>query len=98
MDNLTARKVPGVRAEIQARGAKLLGPWPRASMPDPGLPPHSPDLNPMEQAFAKLEALLRNAGERTVGALSTTIGGLLERFSTAECANYLVTSGYPRSA
>jgi transposase len=87
MDNLPAHKVTGVREAIEARGAKLLY-----------LPPYSPDLNPIEQAFAKLKALLRKAAERTVDGLWRTIGRLLDHFPPAECANYLVNSGYPRSA
>jgi transposase len=55
-------------------------------------------LNPIEQAFAKLGALLRTAAERTVDGLWAAIGRLLDRFSPAECANYLADSGYPRSA
>jgi transposase len=58
----------------------------------------SPDLNPIEQAFAKLKALLRKAAERTVDGLCTAIGQLLERFAPTECANYLANSGHPRSA
>jgi transposase len=87
MDNLPAHKVAGVRAAIQARGAELRY-----------LPPYSPDLNPIEQAFAKLNALLRKAAERTVDGLWNAIGKLLDRFAPTECANYLVNAGYPRSA
>lgn len=53
------------------------------------LPPYSPDLNPIEQVFAKLKTLLRKADERTVTATWRRIGTLLDRFSLAECANYL---------
>jgi transposase len=87
MDNLPAHKVVGVRAAIQARGAELRY-----------LPPYSPDLNPIEQAFAKLKALLRKAAERTVDGLWNAIGKLLDRFAPTECANYLVNAGYPRAA
>ena len=87
MDNLPAHKVAGVREMIEAAGARLLY-----------LPPYSPDFNPIEQAFAKLKALLRKAAERTVEGLWKVIGQLLERFDPTECANYLVNSGYPRSA
>ena len=87
MDNLAAHKVVGVREAIQARGASLRY-----------LPPYSPDLNPIEQAFAKLKALLRKAAERTVDRLWSAIGRLLELFPPAECANYLANAGYPRSA
>ena len=87
MDNLAAHKVDGIRKAIEARGAELRY-----------LPPYSPDLNPIEQAFAKLKALLRKAAERTVDGLWNAIGKLLDLFPPAECANYLVNSGYPRSA
>ena len=68
------------------------------ALPDPQSHTHSPDLNPIEQAFAKLKALLRKAAERTVDGLWKAIGKLLDLFPPAECANYLVNSGYPRSA
>ncbi len=58
------------------------------------LPPYSPDLNPIEQVFAKLKHFLRGAAERSVDATWKRIGALLDRFSPAECANYLVNSGY----
>jgi transposase len=87
MGNLPAHKVAGVREAIEARGAKLLY-----------LPPYSPDLNPIEQVFAKLKAMLRKAAERSVEGLWSTIGQLVDRFPPAECANYLANSGYPRSA
>jgi transposase len=83
MDNLPAHKVAGVREAIAAVGASILY-----------LPPYSPDLNPIEQMFAKLKALLRKAAARTREALWTTIGHLLEAFSPAECQNYLENSGY----
>ena len=83
MDNLPAHKVAGVAQAIEARGAELRY-----------LPPYSPDLNPIEQMFAKLKALLRNAAARTVDALWDTIGALLDAFSPTECANYLRNSGY----
>lgn len=83
MDNLSAHKVPGVRQAIQAAGAKLLY-----------LPPYSPDFNPIEQLFAKLKALLRKAGERSVAALWDRIAELLDAFSPAECTNYFRNVGY----
>jgi transposase len=83
MDNLPAHKVQGVRAAIEARGARLLY-----------LPPYSPDLNPIEQVFAKLKALLRTAATRTVDALWHAIGQALDAFSPAECAHYLAHAGY----
>jgi transposase len=87
MDNLAAHKVAGIAKAIEARGAELSY-----------LPPYSPDLNPIEQAFAKLKALLRQAAERTVDGPWNAIGQLLDLFPPAECANYLANSGYPRSA
>ena len=87
MDNLASHKVAGVREAIEARGASLIY-----------LPPYSPDLNPIEQAFAKLKALLRKAAPRTVEALWTVIGDALSAFSPSECENYLADAGYRRSA
>jgi len=87
MDNLGSHKVAGVRSAIEARGATLLY-----------LPAYSPDLNPIEQAFAKLKALLRTAAKRTVEDLWNALGETLDRFSTAECANYIANSGYRQSA
>jgi transposase len=72
-----------VRKALRQAGAKLLF-----------LPPYSPDLNPIEQVFAKLKALLRKAAERTVEATWRRIGSLLSSFTPTECANYLVNSGY----
>jgi transposase len=86
MDNLPAHKVKGVRKAIESRGAELLY-----------LPPYSPDLNPIENAFAKLKALLRKGAERTVEGLWSAIGRLLDCFPPAECANYIGSCGYPRS-
>jgi transposase len=83
MDNLSAHKVAGIEAAIRARGASLLY-----------LPPYSPDLNPIEQAFAKLKALLRKAAARTQETLRATVGHLLDRFGPDECLNYLAHSGY----
>jgi transposase len=87
MDNLSSHKVAGVREAIEARGASLIY-----------LPPYSPDLNPIEQAFAKLKALLRKAAPRTVESLWTVIGESLSAFPPNESANYLTAAGYPRSA
>jgi transposase len=83
MDNLAAHKVAGVREAIQAVGASVLY-----------LPPYSPDLNPIEQLFAKLKAMLRSAAARTKDALWTTIGQALDAFPEAECRNYLAHCGY----
>jgi transposase len=83
MDNLQAHKVAGVRQAIEAAGAVLLY-----------LPPYSPDLNPIEQLFAKLKALLRKAAERTIASLWAAIGRLLDDFSAQECSRYLAHAGY----
>ncbi len=82
-DNLSSHKVAGVKEAIAARGATILY-----------LPPYSPDLNPIEKLFAKLKALLRKAGERTVDALWAQIGKLLDTFSPDECRNYFACAGY----
>jgi transposase len=83
LDNLAAHKVDGVRQAIAAAGASLLY-----------LPPYSPDLNPIEQLFAKLKALLRKAAARTRDELWQAIGRLLASVSSGECANYLDHCGY----
>jgi transposase len=83
MDNLGSHKGHAVRRAIRAVGARLLF-----------LPPYSPDLNPIEQVFAKLKALLRKAAERTVEATWQRIGSLLTRFTPQECANYIRNAGY----
>ena len=58
------------------------------------LPPYSPDLNPIENAFAKLKALLRKAAERTVNGLWSAIGRSIDSFTPTECRNYFSTAGY----
>ena len=83
MDNLGSHKGKAVRHAIRAAGAKLFF-----------LPQYSPDLNPIEQVFAKLKTLLRKAGERTVEATWKRIATLLDAFSPQECANYLTNAGY----
>ena len=83
MDNLAAHKVAGVADAIAAAGASILY-----------LPPYSPDLNPIEQMFAKLKALLRKAATRTRETLWDTIGQLLDAFTPNECRNYLEHAGY----
>ena len=83
MDNLGSHKGRAVRRAIRAAGAKLFF-----------LPPYSPDLNPIEQVFAKLKTLLRKAAERTVEATWRRIGTLFGAFSPQECANYLRNAGY----
>jgi len=83
IDNLPAHKVDGVQAAIEARGAKLLY-----------LPPYSPDLNPIEMAFAKIKTLLRKAAARTKDSLWDKIAETLGAFTPHECANYVAHSGY----
>lgn len=83
MDNLSSHKGVAIRAAIEAAGAELRY-----------LPPYSPDLNPIEQAFAKLKALLRKYAERTVEALWNRIGVLLDFFSQTECRNFFRNAGY----
>jgi transposase len=83
MDNLGSHKVVGVRQAIEATGARLLY-----------LPPYSPDLNPIEQAFAKLKALLRARALRTVAALWDALGDLVASFAPTECENFLRHAGY----
>jgi len=83
LDNLPAHKGLAVRQAVEATGARLLF-----------LPPYSPDFNPIENAFAKLKALLRKAAARTVDELWRTIGNCLDAFSPNECANYFAAAGY----
>ena len=83
MDNLSSHKRASVREILEAKGARLSF-----------LPPYSPDFNPIEMAFAKLKALLREAAERTVDGLWKTIGRLVDIFTPQECANYFAAAGY----
>jgi transposase len=83
MDNLSSHKGPRTREMIEAAGARLLS-----------LPPYSPDFNPIENAFAKLKALLRTAAERTVTGLWNAIGLLTDAVTPDECANYFAAAGY----
>jgi transposase len=82
-DNLGSHKVDGVREAIKAAGAVLLY-----------LPAYSPDLNPIEQAFSKIKALLRKAAERSVDALWKSIGRIIKILPPKECANFFRNSGY----
>ena len=86
MDNLGSHKGKAIRRAIRAAGAKLIF-----------LPKYSPDLNPIEQFFAKFKHLLRGAAARTVDDVCSAIGRLLGAFSPQECANYLTNSGYARA-
>ena len=83
LDNLSSHKGARVRALIEAAGASLLY-----------LPPYSPDFNPIENAFAKLKALLRKAEARTREDLWDAITSALKHFSAQECANYFNAAGY----
>jgi len=83
MDNLSSHKIAGVEQAITARGAQLLY-----------LPPYSPDLNPIEPAFAKLKALLRKAAERTVDALWNRLENVLDAFTADDCRNFFRHAGY----
>jgi transposase len=83
MDNLGSHKGKIVRQLIRSAGAKLFF-----------LPKYSPDLNPIEQVFAKLKHLLRKAAARTVDAVCAAIGDVLHAFTPEECSNYLKNSGY----
>ena len=87
LDNLRSHKVAGVREAIEGAGASLMF-----------IPPYSPDLNPIEQAFAKLKALLRAKALRTVEALWNALGSLVDCFTPEECTNFLRHSGYFQSS
>jgi len=83
LDNLAAHKSAAARAAIEIAGARLLF-----------LPPYSPDLNPIENAFSKLKALLRKAAARTVEQLWKAIAHAIDAFTPNECANYFAAAGY----
>lgn len=83
LDNLGSHKGKAARAAVRARGAHLIF-----------LPPYSPDLNPIEQLFAKVKHWMRNAQERSHGATWHRVGQILDIVSPRECANYLRNSGY----
>jgi transposase len=83
LDNLSSHKGPRVRDLIEAAGAELRY-----------LPPYSPDFNPIENAFAKLKALLRKEAARTIEALWTAIGRLIDLITPAECINMFAAAGY----
>lgn len=83
LDNLSSHKSEKAEKAIRARGAWLLF-----------LPPYSPDLNPIEMAFAKLKAHLRAAAPRTIDALWKAIGNICALFSPQECSNYFKAAGY----
>ena len=83
LDNLSSHKSEKAKAILKERGAWLLF-----------LPPYSPDLNPIEMAFAKLKAHLRRIGARTIDALWRAIGNICDLYSPDECWNYLKAAGY----
>ena len=83
MDNLGAHKGKAVRRAIRAAGAKLFL-----------LPKYSPDLNPIEQFFAKLKHWLRKAAKRTADAVCDAVGQILETVTSNECQNYFKNAGY----
>jgi len=85
MDNLPAHKRAQIRSAIEAAGARLMY-----------LPPYSPDLNPIEMAFAKLKAALRKAAARSLEALWTAIAHALTTFTPQECSNFFAAAGYDR--
>ena len=86
MDNLPSHKGRAVREALRRVGAKLLF-----------LPKYSPDLNPIEQVFAKLKHLLRKAAARTKEDVSDAIAAILDGLTAEECANYFRNSGYRSS-
>lgn len=86
MDNLGSHKGKIIRRAIRSVGAKLIF-----------LPKYSPDLNPIEQVFAKLKHLLRKAAARTPEAVCQAIGKLLDAFTPQECLNYFQNSGYAQT-
>jgi transposase len=83
MDNLSSHKGPKVEQLIKAAGAELRY-----------LPPYSPDMNPIENAYSKLKAFLRKIAERTVAGLLAALDACAEIFKPAECANYFRACGY----
>jgi transposase len=86
MDNLSSHKSPAVRRAIRQAGAKLFL-----------LPKYSPDLNPIEQFFAKLKHGLRKAAKRTPDAVCDAIGHILDTITPAECSNYFAHDGYKQT-
>ena len=83
MDNLGSHKAAVIRKTIQAAGARL---W--------FLPPYSPDLNPIEQTFAKIKHCMRNAQKHTIPDLCRHIGELVAKIKPDECKNYFANAGY----
>lgn len=86
MDNVGSHKVAGIAAAIEAAGAQVRY-----------LPPYSPHYNPIEQVFAKFKTLLRKTAARTMEALWSACGSLLDQFTAAECQRYIYHAGYGQS-
>lgn len=83
LDNLSSHKSEKARAILKERGAWFLF-----------LPPYSPDLNPIEMAFAKLKAHLRRINARSIDALWRAVGSICDLYTPQECWNYLKEAGY----
>ena len=83
MDNLSSHKRRAIRTAIRTAGALLLF-----------LPAYSPDLNPIEQVFAKIKALIRKADARSIDEVDAALGALIDEFGPDECARYLSAAGY----
>jgi putative transposase len=83
IDNLGSHRGKAIRRLIRGVGAKLFF-----------LPKYSPDLNPIEQLFAKLKHWLRKAAKRSLEAVSNAIGDILDTLTSAECQNYFLNAGY----
>jgi len=83
MDNVPSHKVDGIQAAIEGAGATLRY-----------LPPYSPDLNPIENAYSACKAFLRKCAERTEQAVSRRIGQFVRRLQPEACANFFAYAGY----
>ena len=83
LDNLSTHRNPRAAQALRERGCWFLS-----------LPPYSPDLNPIEMAFAKLKQLLRGVGARTFDQLMQALGSICDLFKPEECWNYLRHAGY----
>lgn len=82
-DNLSSHKVTGVREAIEAAGAQLRY-----------LPPYSPDMNPIEMAFAKLKAILRGRAARTFDALLQALSEAIAQFPAEQCTGFFRHAKY----
>lgn len=83
LDNLSSHKTAMVRKTLEDYGIRTRY-----------LPPYSPDLNPIENAFSKLKGLVKSAGQRTIAGLWDVVGQLIDQFSSEECSNYFSHCGY----